>query len=82
MLPLVAPLVMLALSSAVPTMGKLSRRKGVTKDKKLLAAKQAAAAAAAAGISPSTSPPSSPNKVRGALVLVMLSRRQPVSVHF
>ena len=28
MLPLVAPLVLLALSSAVPTMGKLSQRKG------------------------------------------------------
>eukprot|EP01048_Picozoa_sp_COSAG05_P022775 COSAG05_NODE_4681_length_1413_cov_1.250381_1_plen_74_part_00 len=35
MLPLVAPLVLLALSSAVPTMGrKLSQRKGKNKNKK------------------------------------------------
>eukprot|EP01048_Picozoa_sp_COSAG05_P027478 COSAG05_NODE_8035_length_743_cov_0.877329_1_plen_134_part_00 len=64
MLPLVAPLVLLALSTAVPTMGKLSQRKGKTKDKKRLAA-----AAAATGISPIASPPSSPNKVRGAAAL-------------
>ena len=46
-------------------MGKLSQRKGKNKNKKQVAA----AAAAAAGTSPSASPPSSPNKVRGAASL-------------
>ena len=88
---LAAPVLLLALLGGSAATGLTGGRKGRGKKDKNMQ-RVVAKAAAAATVSPTASPPSSPPKVRGAarlgaslggsLVLVMLSRRQPVSVHF